>query len=138
MKEKTINILGKDVTLIYCPATENYFEDISHKSIAVFVPTEDADGNKIPAQATIEDLQTLAMAAITAWAAYQKAETGVEPEAPITGSDILFRLSADERNILLGAISEIRNEWYAVGDVVAKQITQESNKMEKGRKRKNP
>ena len=48
MKEKIINICGKNVKLIYCAATENSFETVAGKSIGVFVPTlEERDGKTI-------------------------------------------------------------------------------------------
>lgn len=131
MTERTITICGHKVAMIYCAATENGFETIADKKISVFIPTfgKDDDGNDIivePAQATIGDYITLAVAAIIA--AYTR--KGQEP--PITANDILYEATPQERNLLLTTVSELRNEWYQVPKAVAETLENETDKHQDG------
>lgn len=124
---KTIKLNGQDVSMIYCPATENGFEDISPKSINVFFPTfgKDKDGNDIitePAKATIGDFVTLAMSAIVAYYAREK------QEPPINSEYILYEATPQERTDLLTAITEIRGKWYAVPQTVADTLKEDAAK----------
>lgn len=124
MKETKITICGKEVGMAYCAATENGFEEISGKSIAVFVPVfgKDDDGNDIveePAKATIGDFVTLAVAAIAAYCSRKGMEI------PVSTEDILYEATPAERNGLLSAIVALRSEWYAVPKVVADTVSEE-------------
>ena len=125
MKKKTLNINGQPVDIIYCAATENGYEAISGKSISVFVPTfgKDADGNDTiakPAEATIGDMLTLALAGIVA--AYARKRQ----DLPVDGDYLLYEATPEERNALLSAVLELRNEWYALPKVVADEIAAEA------------
>ena len=133
MKSKTLTISGKEVEMIYCAATENGYETISEKSISVFVPTfgKDDEGNDIivkPAEATIGDMMLLALAGIVA-AATRKKEA-----SPIDGDYILYEATPEERNTLLAAILELRNEWYALPKVVSDELTAEAEAQKKDNK----
>lgn len=124
--EKTITLNGQEVRMIYCTATENGFEQISPNSISVFVPTfgkNDQDENIIvePAKATIGDIVTLAVAAIVA--AYSRDKQ----EPPVKSEYILYESTLQERNELIRAIVELRNQWYAVPQSVADTIKKESD-----------
>ena len=125
MTEKTIKILGKDVDMIYCNATEDGFEEISPRPISVFVPTvsKDEKGEEtiIPAQANISDYVRLAFASIVA-ASTKKGEK----QPPINGDDIMYNISPVERNMLIEAIVEIRNEWYEIPKIVEEQLKKEA------------
>ena len=130
--ETTIKICGKEVKMIYCAATENGYEDLSNKSISVFVPEfgKDDEGNDIivkPAQAHIGDFVTLAVAGIVAYYAKNK------QEVPITAEEILYDAKPVERNELIAEIVRLRTEWYNVPDVVKPDIKPD----EKGEKPKN-
>ena len=123
--QKEITINGQQVMMIYCTATENGFEEISRKSINVFLPTfgTDEEGNTIIKEAapcTIGDWVTLAMAAIVA--AYTKDGKGV----PVSSAYILYESTPQERNDLITSIVELRNEWYGVPKVVEDQLKQEA------------
>lgn len=125
MNQKEITIGGKQVKMIYCAATENGFEDISEKSIQVFVPTfdKDKDGKvyvKEPAKAHIGDFVMLAFAGIVA--AYVKDNE----EVPVSSDEILYNTTPQERNDLITAIVELRNEWYSLPKVVADEVTAEN------------
>lgn len=115
--EKTITICGKEVKMIYCAATENGYEDLSNKSIGVFVPEfgKDEEGNDIivkQAEAHIGDFVMLAIAGIIAY--YAKNNQGV----PVKTEEIIYESRPAERNELITAIVELRNEWYKVPSVV--------------------
>ena len=115
--EKTITICGKEVKMIYCAATENGYEDLSNKSISVFVPEfgKDDEGNDIivkQAEAHIGDFVMLAIAGIIAY--YAKNNQGV----PVKTEEILYESRPAERNELITSIVELRNEWYKVPSVV--------------------
>lgn len=132
--QKEITINGQQVMMIYCTATENGFEEISRKSINVFLPTfgTDEEGNTIIKEAapcTIGDWVTLAMAAIVA--AYTK-DGG---EVPVSSEYMLYESTPQERNDLVTSIVELRNEWYGVPKVVEKQLKQEAEQADaNGRK----
>ena len=137
--QKTITLCGRHVEMIYCSATENGYEDLSGKSIQVFVPTygKDADGNDIivaPAEAKIGDYVTLAIAGIMA--AYAQKEQ----DAPVGPKDILFKINGKERNEMITSIIELRNKWYDIPAVVKEMIKADasgSNDGKKGDKGKN-
>ena len=116
--ERTIHICGKDVAIRYCAATETGYESISGKSIAVFIPDIEKDKRgkiiKSTVKTTMQDFITLAVAGIAA--AYTRRG---EPE-PITDKDILFDATPQEVTELITVISELRNEWYKVPEVVKK------------------
>lgn len=123
--KKEITINGQQVMMIYCTATENGFEEICRKSINVFLPTfgTDEEGNTIIKEAapcTIGDWVTLAMAAIVA--AYTKDSKDV----PVSSEYMLYESTPQERNDLITAIVELRNEWYGVPKVVEEQLKQEA------------
>ena len=128
MNTKEITICGKQVKMIYCPATENGFEDLTNKSIRVFVPTfgKDEEGNDIivePAKAHIGDFISLACAGIIA--AYAKDKQ----DAPITPEDILYNATPMERNDMITTIVELRAEWYGVPKAVSDQIQKDNEGM---------
>lgn len=137
--QKTITLCGRHVEMIYCSATENGYEDLSGKSIQVFVPTygKDADGNDIivaPAEAKIGDYVTLAIAGIMAAYALH------EQDAPVGPKDILFKINGKERNEMITSIIELRNKWYDIPDVVKDMIKADasvSNDDKKGDEGKN-
>lgn len=123
--QKEITINGQQVMMIYCTATENGFEEISRKSINVFLPTfgTDEEGNTIIKEAapcTIGDWVTLSMAAIVA--AYTKDGR----EVPVSSEYMLYESTPQERNDLITSIVELRNEWYGVPKVVEEQLKQEA------------
>lgn len=111
MTEKTINICGKDVRIIYCAASENGFETLSGKGIA------DLDFTRS------QDLLQLALACIIA------AYTRDHQEPPLTGDDLLYNATPQELTELYTATLTLRNEWYGVPAVVEKQLEQEAAQM---------
>ena len=130
--EKTITICGKDVKMIYCAATENGYEDLSNKSISVFVPEfgKDDEGNDIivkQAEAHIGDFVMLAIAGIISY--YAKNNQGV----PVKTEEIIYESRPAERNELITAIVELRNEWYKVPNVVKPDMKPDN----RGKKSKN-
>lgn len=123
--QKEITINGQQVKMIYCAATENGFEEISRKSISVFLPTfgTDEEGNTIikeVAPCTIGDWIALAMASIVA------AYTRDGEDVPVSSEYLLYEATPQERSDLTMAIVELRNEWYGVPKVVEEQLKQEA------------
>ena len=123
--QKEITINGQQVRMIYCAATENGFEEISRKSINVFLPILGKDENgdtiiKEAAPCTIGDWLTLSMAAIVA------AYTKDSKEVPVSSEYMLYESTPQERNDLITYIVELRNEWYGVAKVVEEQLKQEA------------
>ena len=98
--ERTINILGKDVRLRYCAATENGFEQLRSKSIYDI----DFKSN--------EDLIALSMAAVIA--AYARNDEN----PPVSGDDLLYDAKPSEIVELIKTVMELRSEWYEVPSVV--------------------
>lgn len=98
--EKTIQILGKDVRLRYCAATENGFEQLRKKSVYEI----DFKSN--------EDLTALALSAIVA--AYARKEE----EPPITSEDLLYEAKPTEIVELIKTVIELRAAWYEIPAVV--------------------
>ena len=113
--------------MIYCAATENGYESLSDKSIAVFFPVfgKNEKGEEVIIQAPTAktaDFISLAIAGIVAAYAMDDAEP------PIDGKYILYKATPQERTNLLTAIAELRNQWYTVPKVVEKRIRRETGK----------
>ena len=96
MKEKKINICGKEVGIAYCMAAEQGFEEISGKSFADFDPKMQ------------RDLLALLSACMVAYAQAH------DEEAKVTGKDILFNATPTEIADALSALARLRVEWYDV------------------------
>lgn len=111
--EKTIQILGKDVRLRYCAATENGFEQLRKKSVYEI----DFKSN--------EDLTALALSAIVA--AYARKEE----EPPITSEDLLYDAKPTELVELIKTVIELRAAWYEIPSVVTPDEPQAADDEEK-------
>lgn len=126
MTEKTINLCGKDVPILYCAATETGFERLSGKPISVFVPTfgrDEKDPDKVvitePPTATTEDYLQLGIAAIVAASEAARARhRGKEAALPVSTEDILYKASKDEVTELVTVTIQLRNEWYGISKVM--------------------
>lgn len=119
MTEKKINICGQEVRICYCAATENAFENITGKSISVFVPTfgKDEKGKTIikePAKALTGDWMFLGIGGIIA--AYSK----VNQDAPVDTNKVLFEASPEDVTNLITTIVELRGQWYNVPEIIPK------------------
>lgn len=117
MKEKTIKICGKEVSMRYCAAAETGFEQMSGKSIEVFMPKisgKDEEGNNTydAPEATTSDYIKLAQAAIIAYYA-RRGE-----KEPVSTEEILFDATSAEVLEMIKAVSQLRNEWYMIPDVI--------------------
>lgn len=111
--EKTIHIMGRDVMLRYCAATETNFEKISEgRSSNVFSATvekRDKEGKPTKInqpEATSDDYIKLGIAAIIAAYDYR------EQKSPISVKEILFETTPDEINVMVLAVMELRLQWY--------------------------
>lgn len=108
--EKKIEILGKEVRLRYCAATENGFEQLRGKSIY-----------RIDFESQ-EDLIALVIASLVA--AYAR----TEEEAPITSDDILYECNPADIIKLVKVVMELRAEWYQVPKVIETEEQQGEDK----------
>ena len=116
MKEKTITIQGTEVTLCYCAATENGFEDLSGKNIY------DIDFK------SQRDLFNLSLSAIVA----HYAKKGVQP--PISSDTLLYETTPKEMSDLIATTLELRMAWYGIPKVVADQLEKESKEVSEDEK----
>ena len=120
--------------MLYCPAAETGYEQLSGKSIAVFIPTQrmDEDGNPAtdereqalydPSPATTADYLMLADSAIIA--AY--AERKMKP--PVLLEDIMYRAKPTDVSALITAVCKIRSAWYELSDVIEPDIQEDGEK----------
>lgn len=130
MAERTIKIGNQDVRMMYCTASETGYENITGKSVEVFMVRTmyDDDGKQIgfePPLATLSDYITLAMASIVA------AYAAKDQEPPINSNYVLFEATAEEAKLLVDTVAELRAEWYHIPDVV------KTDKQDKDEKPKN-
>ena len=130
MAERTIKIGNQDVRMMYCTASETGYENMTGKSVEVFMVRTmyDDDGKQIgcePPLATLSDYITLAMASIVA------AYAAKDQEPPINSNYVLFEATAEEAKLLVDTVAELRAEWYHIPDVV------KTDKQDKDEKPKN-
>lgn len=130
MAERTLKIGNQDVRMMYCTASETGYENMSGKSVEVFMVRTmyDDDGKQIgfePPLATLSDYITLAMASIVA------AYAAKDQEPPINSNYVLFEATAEEAKLLVDTVAELRAEWYHIPDVV------KTDKQDKDEKPKN-
>ena len=130
MAERTIKIGNQDVRMMYCTASETGYENMTGKSVEVFMVRTmyDDDGKQIgfePPLATLSDYITLAMASIVA------AYAAKDQEPPINSNYVLFEATAEEAKLLVDTVAELRAEWYHIPDVV------KNDKQDKDEKPKN-
>lgn len=130
MAERTIKIGNQDVRMMYCTASETGYENMTGKSVEVFLirPIYDEDGKQTgfePQLATLSDYITLAMASIVA------AYAAKDQEPPINSNYVLFEATAEEAKLLVDTVAELRAEWYHIPDVV------KTDKQDKDEKPKN-
>lgn len=130
MAERTLKIGNQDVRMMYCTASETGYENMTGKSVEVFMVRTmyDDDGKQIgfePPLATLSDYITLAMASIVA------AYAAKDQEPPINSNYVLFEATAEEAKLLVDTVAELRAEWYHIPDVV------KTDKQDKDEKPKN-
>ena len=106
MKEKKINICGKEVGIAYCMAAEQGFEEISGKSFTDFDPKMQ------------RDLLALLSACMVAYAQAH------DEEVKVSGKDILFNATPTEIADALSALAKLRVEWYDVPVTVEQPKTE--------------
>jgi len=126
---RKIEILGREVEMMYCAATETGFEDIAGKTADIFnpIPVLDKEGKVkelMPPPATTKDYIYLAVACIVA--AY--ASRG--EEAPNLTNDILYNATPAEVQLLTKTAIELKLEWYKIPE------TATIDKMENDREEK--
>lgn len=108
MAEKKITILGREVRMMYCAATENAFEEIAQKSIFEF----NAKSQK--------DLLTMVVSTILT------AYLSTDEQPPVSDSDLLYKCSSAELLEAVKTMIELRNQWYEVPLPVAEELKAEA------------
>lgn len=128
MTEKNITLHGKQVSILYCAATETGYERLSGKSIETFLPTFGTDeetGKTVmtaPPTATTEDYLQLSIAAIVAANEAERISKNLKADdlpLPITADDLLYKAQKQEVTALITAVIELRNEWYGLSKVIS-------------------
>ena len=118
--EKTIKICGQELAIRYCAASETGYEKVTEKSATVFAPTVEEFDEKgkpkkiLPPAANTEDYIVLGYSSIAA--AYMKRDE----KCPIELADILCDAEPEEVKNLIKMVIDIRNEWYKVPEIAAK------------------
>lgn len=109
---RKITIIGREVEMIYCAASETGFEDLAGKGADIFNPIpvyENGDVKELlPPPATTKDYIYLAIACIVAAAAMK------DEEAPDLTKDILYKATSEEIKLLVKTVVELRMEWYHI------------------------
>lgn len=128
--EKTIEICGRQVPLLYSAATETGYEQLSCKQISVFLPQfgKDKDGNVIITQqptATTEDYLHLVVAAVVAANEKERHIKKLKPEElplPIDSADLLYNATKTEITQIIATVLELRNAWYEIPAVMKQDL----------------
>ena len=108
-----MTIQGREVSLLYCAATENGFEELRGKSI------HDIDFN------SQQDLIVLGLCAIVSYYA-KKGE-----ESPVTSETLLYEATAQELIELVKTVAEMRVEWYGIPAVIKEDEPKEGEEKQK-------
>ena len=133
--EKTIEICGRQVPLLYSAATETGYEQLSGKQISVFLPqfSKDKDGNVIITQqptATTEDYLHLVVAAVVAANEKERHTKNLKPEElplPIDSADLLYNATKAEITQIIATVLELRNAWYEIPAVMKQDLLNTDN-----------
>lgn len=133
--EKTIEICGRQVPLLYSAATETGYEKLSGKQISVFLPQfgKDNDGNVIITQqptATTEDYLHLVVAAVVAANEKERHIKKLKPEElplPIDSADLLYNATKAEITQIIATVLELRNAWYEIPAVMKQDLLNTEN-----------
>ena len=134
---RKIEILGREVEMMYCAATETGFEDIAGKTADIFnpIPVLDDEGKVkelMPPPATTKDYIYLAVACIVA--AY--ASRG--EEAPEMTNDILYKATPAEIQLLTRTAIELKMEWYKIPETATIDKMEDDGKEKKKKNVKRP
>jgi len=117
--EITIKILGQDVLMRFCAASETGFEKLTGLSAAIFEHTieKDKDGKDkvVPPKALAADYLHLAWTSISA--AYLKRG---DQMPPVSLAEVLCDTTPEEAKELILKVIELRNKWYGVPEIAAK------------------
>ena len=133
--EKTIEICGRQVPLLYSAATETGYEQLSGKQISVFLPqfSKDKDGNVIITKqptATTEDYLHLVVAAVVASNEKERHIKKLKPDElplPIDSADLLYNATKTEITQIIATVLELRNAWYEIPAVMKQDLLNTDN-----------
>lgn len=109
MKQKTITINGKEVTLAYTYRTEIAYRDISGEDINDFMTEAQAALNSTPQR--MPDIKKSVMVILAASLAYTTAK-GAEPE--LIDTDLMDAATPEELGKALGTVITLRIQFYTL------------------------
>ena len=72
-------------------------------------------------------MMLLGFAAIVAFSTKKK-----EKRPPVDGDDLMFEMSPAERDVLIGAIIELKNQWYGIPNSVEEMLKKEAEAQPNG------
>jgi len=111
MKQKTITLCGKQVTLGYCYATEIAYKDYTGENIQNFIAEAAQAVNSESPQ--LPDIKKSVFAILSAALAYSNSR---DEESPIKDSDLMNDLNPVEFGAAVAAIIELWSEFYRIPD----------------------
>ena len=105
MKQQTIKIVGHDVTLAYCYATEICYKELSGQDITDFMPEvlEAIQHDRLP------DVKKTIYMVLASILAYYQAK-GEEP--PVKDTDLMNEISPVELGTAFGSVLSLRQQFY--------------------------
>lgn len=105
MKQQTINIVGRDVTLAYCYATEIGYKELSGQDITDFMPEvlEAIQHDRLP------DVKKTIYMVLASILAYYQAK-GEEP--PVKDTDLMNEILPVELGTAFGTVLSLRQQFY--------------------------
>lgn len=107
MKKETIKLVGKDVTLAYCYATEIAYKDLADEDIAVFIQEIFTSTQK----GEMPDVKKAVYLILAAMMAYYNS-TG--EECPVKDTDIINEADPTEFGTALAAVLNLWKAFYNV------------------------
>lgn len=121
MKKKEIKLAGKQVTVAYCYATEIAYKDLSGQDIADFMGEigEALAANKMP------DTKKSIFLLVAAIMSYYETK---KEDKPITDAQIMTDATPLEMGAAIGAVLNLRSEFYALPEGEPKEKKNASKK----------
>lgn len=121
MKKKEITLAGKQVTVAYCYGTEIAYKELSDQDIADFMGEigEALADNKMP------DVKKSIFLLIAAIISYYETK---KEDAPITAAQIRTDATPLEMGAAIGAVLNLRSEFYALPEGEPKEKKNASKK----------
>ena len=123
MKQKTINIVGRDVTLAYCYGTEISYKLLADEECTDFI----AEVLKCLQENRMPDSRKAIYLIMSAMTAFYESQS---QKNPIEDKDLIFHASPEDIGLAIGTIAALYIEFYKipVGEPEDKKPAEESEK----------